>query len=107
MEMIKNFAKSESGAVTVDWVVLTAAIVGLGLAVSDTDGSMNATLSASFAAGAATTVNVYVAMDEAQADETAYGIGVVHNMGGGVSLRGGVAGLHGTTRADLGVNFTF
>jgi len=33
MEMIKNFVKSESGAVTVDWVVLTAAIVGLGLAV--------------------------------------------------------------------------
>jgi Flp pilus assembly pilin Flp len=33
MEMIKSFAKSESGAVTVDWVVLTAAIVGLGLAV--------------------------------------------------------------------------
>ena len=30
---IKNFAKSESGAVTVDWVVLTAAVVGLGLAV--------------------------------------------------------------------------
>ena len=33
LEMIKTFAKSESGAVTVDWVVLTAAIVGLGLAV--------------------------------------------------------------------------
>jgi Flp pilus assembly pilin Flp len=31
--LIKNFAQSESGAVTVDWVVLTAAIVGLGLAV--------------------------------------------------------------------------
>ncbi|KPU83752.1 hypothetical protein JI58_07765 [Marinosulfonomonas sp. PRT-SC04] len=31
--MIKNFAANESGAVTVDWVVLTAAIVGLGLAV--------------------------------------------------------------------------
>jgi Flp pilus assembly pilin Flp len=31
--LIKNFAASESGAVTVDWVVLTAAIVGLGLAV--------------------------------------------------------------------------
>ncbi len=28
-----NFAKSEDGAVTVDWVVLTAAIVGFGLAV--------------------------------------------------------------------------
>jgi hypothetical protein len=31
--MIKSFLNSESGAVTVDWVVLTAAIVGLGLAV--------------------------------------------------------------------------
>ena len=28
---IKNFAADESGAVTVDWVVLTAAIVGLGV----------------------------------------------------------------------------
>jgi len=31
--LIKTFAADESGAVTVDWVVLTAAIVGLGLAV--------------------------------------------------------------------------
>lgn len=31
--MIKNFRNDESGAVTVDWVVLTAAIVGLGIAV--------------------------------------------------------------------------
>ncbi len=31
--LIKSFAKSESGAVTVDWVVLTAALVGLGVAV--------------------------------------------------------------------------
>jgi Flp pilus assembly pilin Flp len=31
--MIKTFANDEAGAVTVDWVVLTAAIVGLGLAV--------------------------------------------------------------------------
>ena len=29
----KNFKNDESGAVTVDWVVLTAAIVGLGIAV--------------------------------------------------------------------------
>lgn len=33
MELIKNFVRDESGAVTVDWVVLTAAIVGLALAV--------------------------------------------------------------------------
>ncbi|MGY6706315.1 hypothetical protein [Roseinatronobacter sp.] len=30
---LKNFIASESGAVTVDWVVLTAAIVGLGVSV--------------------------------------------------------------------------
>ncbi|NPD15289.1 hypothetical protein HOY34_08765 [Xinfangfangia sp. D13-10-4-6] len=28
-----NFIKDEDGAVTVDWVVLTAAVVGLGLLV--------------------------------------------------------------------------
>ena len=33
LNTIKAFAANESGAVTVDWVVLTAAIVGLGLAV--------------------------------------------------------------------------
>ncbi|WP_114967131.1 hypothetical protein [Alkalilacustris brevis] len=32
-DMIKKFRHDESGAVTVDWVVLTAAIVGLGIAV--------------------------------------------------------------------------
>jgi len=30
--MIQNFLKDQSGAVTVDWVVLTAAVVGLGIA---------------------------------------------------------------------------
>jgi Flp pilus assembly pilin Flp len=32
MTFIKNFRNDEDGAVTVDWVVLTAAIVGLGIA---------------------------------------------------------------------------
>lgn len=32
-ELAKNFKRDEDGAVTVDWVVLTAAIVGLGIAV--------------------------------------------------------------------------
>ncbi|WP_425516554.1 Flp family type IVb pilin, partial [Pseudohalocynthiibacter aestuariivivens] len=38
LNFIKNFAKDESGAVTVDWVVLTAAIVGLGIAIMTTVG---------------------------------------------------------------------
>lgn len=32
-KLVKTFKNDESGAVTVDWVVLTAAIVGLGIAV--------------------------------------------------------------------------
>jgi len=32
-KLTQNFRNDESGAVTVDWVVLTAAIVGLGIAV--------------------------------------------------------------------------
>lgn len=33
LKLATRFAKDESGAVTVDWVVLTAAIVGLNIAV--------------------------------------------------------------------------
>ncbi|WP_096785024.1 Flp family type IVb pilin [Rhodobacter sp. CZR27] len=33
LNIFKNFRNDEDGAVTVDWVVLTAAIVGLGLLV--------------------------------------------------------------------------
>jgi hypothetical protein len=34
MNMIKSFFASESGAVTVDWVVLTGAMVGVGIAAA-------------------------------------------------------------------------
>ena len=33
LNIFKSFKSEESGAVTVDWVVLTAAIVGLGMVV--------------------------------------------------------------------------
>ena len=33
LNIFKNFAKDESGAVTVDFVVLTAGIVGLGILI--------------------------------------------------------------------------
>ena len=33
LNLFNAFRKDESGAVTVDWVVLTAAIVGLGMVV--------------------------------------------------------------------------
>lgn len=33
MSIIQQFIHSEDGAITVDWVVLTAALIGLGLVV--------------------------------------------------------------------------
>ena len=36
IKFIKNFRKDENGAVTVDWVVLTAAVVGLAVAAYTT-----------------------------------------------------------------------
>lgn len=38
MTYLSSFLQDDSGAVTVDWVVLTAAIVGLGIAVITTIG---------------------------------------------------------------------
>ena len=38
MTKFSAFLKDEAGAVTVDWVVLTAAIVGLGIVVMQTVG---------------------------------------------------------------------
>lgn len=38
MTKFSAFLKDEAGAVTVDWVVLTAAIVGLGIVVLQTVG---------------------------------------------------------------------
>ncbi len=36
LKILKTFRRDEDGAVTVDWVVLTAAIVGLAVAVIGT-----------------------------------------------------------------------
>lgn len=38
MSFFKSFANDDAGAVTVDWVVLTAAIVGLGIVVMNSVG---------------------------------------------------------------------
>lgn len=33
MKQLLSFAKAEDGAITVDWVVLSAAVIGLGMVV--------------------------------------------------------------------------
>ncbi|MEQ8257468.1 MULTISPECIES: hypothetical protein [Roseovarius] len=47
LKMLKHFSNSEAGAVTVDWVVLTAAIVGLAAGTIQTIGSANEALGTS------------------------------------------------------------
>ncbi len=55
LELIKTFSKSEDGAVTVDWVVLTAAVVGLGVGAIQTVGGGTEALGASVSNAVATT----------------------------------------------------
>jgi outer membrane protein OmpU len=64
-------------------------------------------LAAKFDVGAATDVEVYVA-DADYFAETSYGVDFNHDLGGGTSLRGGIANRgNGLVSADLGVRFNF
>ena len=60
LNTFKNFKNDESGAVTVDWVVLTAAIVGLGLVVMTTVGGGIEGLSTKVAADIGDNASGYV-----------------------------------------------
>ena len=82
------------------------ASVTLSYADNGTDGD-HTVLAASFDVGAATKVQAYVA-DADYYTETSFGIGAHHDLGGGTSLRGGVASLgNDDTRVDMGVRFNF
>ena len=50
-KLTRKFRRDEDGAVTVDWVVLTAAIVGLGMAVLATVKSGSKTLASNISTG--------------------------------------------------------
>ena len=83
-----------------------AASVKLAYADNGTAGD-HIVLAGRFAVGAATNIEAYVA-DADAASDTGYGIDFNHDMGGGTSLRGGVAKrLNGNTQLDLGVHFNF
>ena len=45
LKFVRRFRQQDEGAVTVDWVVLTAAIVGLGIAVLTSVGNGTTALS--------------------------------------------------------------
>lgn len=80
--------------------------VGIAYANAEND-TTHTSLSMSTSIGAATTLSGYVANDEGNVEEMSYGIGVAHNLGGGVTLKGGASSIDDRTRADLGVVFNF
>ncbi|WP_163848242.1 porin [Pseudooceanicola aestuarii] len=98
-------------ATDTEWALTVGGKIGMGtvaLAYADNGTAGDKfTLSGDFEVGSATSVQAYYTNDEAQVDEDAFGIGFKHDLGGGASLRGGVAETHGTTRADMGVLFAF
>jgi outer membrane protein OmpU len=94
-----EFAASVSG--TLGFADLTLAYADNGSAGD------HVTLAGRFDVGAATNVEFYVA-DADNFAETSYGVDFNHDLGGGVSLRGGVASLsNDTVRADFGARFNF
>ncbi|MEM9636913.1 MAG: porin [Pseudomonadota bacterium] len=97
-----------------DWVVATLSgtlgIADVSFLVSDFEGDDDTVFgaSASIPVGAATNVLASVSTGGADANDTSYGLGFRHSLGGGVRLDGMVgSNAAGNTIADLGVRFDF
>jgi outer membrane protein OmpU len=86
--------------------------VSLAYAELGTDGGRTV-LTGRYDIGAATNIEAYIVDQEdvgtfAAGTDTGYGIDFNHDLGGGTSLRGGVAKrISGATVADMGVRFNF
>ncbi|MFK7878621.1 porin [Roseobacter sp.] len=97
-----------------DWIVATLSgslgIADVSFLVSDFEGDDDFVIgaSASIPVGAATNIVASVSDGGADGNDTSYGLGFTHSLGGGVSLAG-MAGSNaaGNTIADLGVRFNF
>jgi outer membrane protein OmpU len=98
-------------AANTEWLMTAQMALGsvnIGLATAESvagDGATTLSIGGSAAPGLS--YSAYVARNEAAANESAAGVGIVYDLGGGASFRGGIAGTHGRTRADAGIQFTF
>lgn len=97
-----------------DWIVATlSGTIGtadVSFLISDFEGDDDAVFgaSASFPVGAATNILASVSDGGDDANDTSYGLGFRHSLGGGVRLDGMVgSNAAGNTIADLGVRFDF
>ncbi|WP_300011024.1 porin [uncultured Roseobacter sp.] len=100
--------------VSEDWIVATLSgtigIADVSFLVSDFEGDDDAVFgaSASFPVGAATSILASFSDGGDDANDTSYGLGFRHSLGGGVRLDGMVgSNAAGNTIADLGVRFDF
>ena len=105
-------ASDTDTAANAEWVATLGGKIGgvsLGLATAEAvNGNSSTTVSAAFDVAAATSVTVYYNDDEANTvEDKSYGLGFVHGLGGGTSLRGGVVSVNDRTFADFGVLFNF
>jgi Flp pilus assembly pilin Flp len=57
LNILNRFKNDESGAVTVDWVVLTGAVVGLGIIIANTMGTSITTAAGNVSADVITNSN--------------------------------------------------
>ena len=105
-------ASDTDTAANAEWVATVGGKIGgvtVGLATAEAvNGNSSTTLSAAFDVAAGTSVTVYYNDDEANTiEEKSYGLGFVHGLGGGTSLRGGIVSVNDRTLADFGVLFNF
>lgn len=106
-------SEDDAGAET-DFVVATlggsVGALDFAIQVADSDAmdDVSIGISGDYDISAATSIRFVIADGGASANDTAYGIGFRHSLGGGVTLAGGVgSNVSGNTVADLGVSFSF
>jgi len=108
------FGNTDSGATDEDfWAASFNGEIGavaFSVLATDSDGQDDVTFGASlnYALSSATDLRFAISDGGADANETSFGVGFRHSLGGGVSLRGGVGqDSSENTVADLGVALSF
>ena len=106
-------SEDDAGTDTDFWVATFGGSLGafdFAIQVADSDAmdDVSVGISGNYEVSAATSIRFVVADGGDDANDTAYGIGFRHSLGGGVTLAGGVgSNTAGNTVADLGVSFSF
>ncbi len=110
---IGNEDDGTAGGDTDFWVITFGGSVGaldFAIQVADSDDmdDVSVGISGDYDVSAATSIRFVIADGGASGNDTAVGVGFRHDLGGGVTLAGGIGqNVSGNTVADLGVSFSF